>query len=326
MGNSVKNHAVIGAFVVGAITLVVAAVVVFGGGKLFRDTNRFVVFFEGSVKGLNVGAPVTFRGVKIGHVMDISLSANPKTLEFCIPVVIEIDRGRIERTSEIEHRTPEDVVQQLIDEGLRAKLDIQSIITGQLLINMELLPDEPKHLLGVHHQYMELPTVPNAFERISRQFENLPFEEIVDKALASLRAFETLMSHPALPEMIQRLNEVSRNLVTLTESLNQRAEPLADSFQEMAGQGDTAMKRITSVAERIGHAADAMAHLVEDVRPAVTGTEKVMANVAKMTDPAAVERHELNAMLRELSEAARAVRVLAEYLERHPEALIRGKR
>ena len=119
MSDSGRNQAVIGAFVVGAVVLAVVGVIVFGSGKMFQEVDKFVLYFEGSVKGLNVGAPVTFRGVKIGSVTGISLRANPENLEVRIPVVIEIERDRIERTVDMPKGGPEGL-QRLIDKGLRA--------------------------------------------------------------------------------------------------------------------------------------------------------------------------------------------------------------
>ena len=107
MSDSGRNQAVIGAFVVGAVVLAVVGVIVFGSGKMFQEVDKYVLYFEGSVKGLNVGAPVTFRGVKIGSVTGISLRANPENLEVRIPVVIEIEKGRIERTVDMPIGGPE---------------------------------------------------------------------------------------------------------------------------------------------------------------------------------------------------------------------------
>jgi hypothetical protein len=147
MSDSGKNQAVIGAFVVGAVVLAIIGVIVFGSGKMFQKVNLFVMYFEGSVKGLNIGAPVTFRGVKIGSVVDITLRADPKKMEFRIPVVMETEKGKIEKTAEFKG-SDEAALKKLIDLGLRARLDMQSMVTGQLLINLEMLPDEPARLSG----------------------------------------------------------------------------------------------------------------------------------------------------------------------------------
>src|SRR5512143_1986566 len=89
------NKTLIGAFVVGAIALIIAGVVIFGSGKLFAPVRKFVMVFAGSVKGLNVGSAVIFRGVKIGAVTDIQLRVDPKNMTAVIPVYVEIDPRKI---------------------------------------------------------------------------------------------------------------------------------------------------------------------------------------------------------------------------------------
>jgi paraquat-inducible protein B len=335
MSDSGRNQAVIGAFVIGAVVLAVVGVIVFGSGKMFQEVDKFVLYFEGSVKGLHVGAPVTFRGVKIGSVTGISLRANPENWEVRIPVVIEIERDRIERTVDMPESGPEGV-KRLIEKGLRAKLDLQSMVTGQLLVNMEFLPDEPARFSGLKHRDMEIPTVPTTFERLAKKLEDLPISDIMNKASASLTALEQFLENPALMEMINHLNQASANAQTFTADLNKQVPPLVDSFQRVADHADQlvlnvndqvqpvtkdarqTLKSVDTTAGKIGHAADAFTDLS-------TGTQPVVANVASMTGPNSTERRELNSMLKELSEAARSIRVFTSYLERHPEALITGK-
>jgi paraquat-inducible protein B len=342
MSDSGRNQAVIGAFVVGAVVLAVVGVIVFGSGKMFQEVDKFVLYFEGSVKGLNVGAPVTFRGVKIGSVTGISLRANPENLEVRIPVVIEIERDRIERTVDMPKVGPEGL-QRMIDMGLRGILDLQSIVTGQLLVNLEFLPDEPARLVGINPRYMEIPTIPTTFERLAKKLENLPIEEIVNKFSASLTALEDFLQNPALVEMVNHLNQASANAEKLTADLNFQAPQLLDSFQRiadhadqlilnvnaqvepLAGQADHALSGVDSAAARIGHAADAVAQLSTGTQPAIDNAGQAFANVADLTDANSKERAEMRNMLKELSEAARSIRVWSSYLERHPEALITGK-
>ncbi|BBO92331.1 MlaD family protein [Desulfosarcina ovata] len=339
MNDTLRNQSVIGAFVVGAVLLAVVGVIVLGSGKLFQDVEKFVLYFEGSVKGLNVGAPVTFRGVKIGSVTAITISTNPTTLEVRISVMIEIEKARIDRTVEMPDAGSEDI-KLLIEKGLRAKLDLQSMVTGQLQINLEFLPDEPARLSGFKHQYMEIPTVPTTFERFARKFERLPIEDMVNTASSSLQALEKLLNNPALPEMVSRLSQISANLENWTANLGQRTTPLVDSLQliadhadqlilhidsrlqPLARDADQALSSVKTAAEKMGRAADEFTDLAEGAQPTI---DQTLANVADLTSANSRERNELRNVLKELSEAARSIRLLASYLERHPEALITGK-
>ncbi|PLX52251.1 MAG: hypothetical protein C0612_02975, partial [Desulfobulbaceae bacterium] len=129
------NKIAIGGFVVGGIGLAVLALLVFGSGKFFQQKSMQVLFFEGSVKGLSVGAPVKFRGVDIGEVKNIELTINPNNLEFYVPVYVQIFRNRIsilggKRVGQFDN---EEVVDALVTKmGLRAQLKMQSLLTGQL--------------------------------------------------------------------------------------------------------------------------------------------------------------------------------------------------
>ncbi len=342
MSNSGKNQAVIGAFVVGAVVLAVVGVIVFGSGKMFQKVNRYVMFFEGSVKGLNIGAPVTFRGVKIGSVVEITLRVNPENLKFRIPVVIEINKGKIEKTAEVT-ASNEAALRRLIDRGLRARLDMQSMVTGQLLINLEMLSAEPKRLSGIAQKYMEIPTIPSSFERFAKSIESLPIQEVMDKTSASLTALEAFLENPALTESVNHINRAAANAEQLTAALDQKITPLVDSFQRvadhadqlilnvnaqvepLAGDANRTLHSVDNAADRVSHAANAFADLSTGAQPTIDNVGQAFANVADLTDANSKERAELRSVLKELSEAVRSIRVWSSYLERHPEALIQGK-
>ena len=342
MSDTKRNQAVIGLFVVGAVVLLVIGLIVFGSGRLFEKTDKFVLYFDGSVKGLNVGAPVTFRGVKIGSVTDISVHANPKNMEVRIPVTIETPRDRVESTMEMAGSDSQ-AITRLIENGLRAKLDLQSMVTGQLQINLEFLPDEPVRLSGIKNKYPEIPTVPTVLHRLAKKMEGLPLEEMVLNASSALESLKTLLTNPALPEMINRLGQATTNIKDFTAKVDQRTIPLMESLQRIADHADQLVLDVNArikplagdaeqvlgsgktAADRVGAAADALAQLTQGAQPAIDNAGQMFANVAEMTDTNAKERYELRNTLKELSEAARSLRVLTQYLERHPEALITGK-
>ena len=228
------NKTLIGAFVVGAVILLILSLVVFGSGKFFSRTIKYVLFFEGSVKGLAIGAPVTFKGVKIGTVKDITLVYDPHIRFAFIPVIIETEPDRIKGAPLNRDRKN---LQFLIDTGLRAQLEIQSFLTGQLAVTLDFFPDKPARLLGLIKDYPEIPTIPSPLGELQKNIGDIPVKEI------SLD----------LQESMHSLN------IALKES-----------------------------------------------------RETIIFDVENT--------------LREVAEAARSVRLLAEHLEQHPEALIKGKK
>ena len=162
------NPAIIGGFVIGAIILSILALLAFAGGKLFRDTDTLVTYFDGSLRGLRVGANVTFRGVKVGEVVDVSVTTDASTLEFSIPVIIEIDKDKFVVVDDAQKPDDSDGdLQDLIEKGLRAQLNVQSMVTGLLEIEMDFFPDtEAVYRNKWLAEYRELPTVPSTAQQL----------------------------------------------------------------------------------------------------------------------------------------------------------------
>src|SRR5882672_2842173 len=166
MGSKI-SPTTIGAFVVGAIVLVVAGALLFGGGKFFTEKLPYVLFFESSVEGLNVGAPVIFRGVQVGQVTAISAIADPQTFDVRIRVQIELVRGVIKVGEEDQRfKDQRKGVEGLIQKGARASLRMQSFVTGLLYVALDFHPDTPIRLLGLDPTVPELPTIPSDMDQL----------------------------------------------------------------------------------------------------------------------------------------------------------------
>ena len=152
------SKTVIGVFVVSSIAMLIVGVIVFGSGDIFKKTLKYVMFFEDSVKGLSVGAPVIWHGVEVGSVSSIVLRANTKKLTINIPVVIEMDPKRMEIEGSMA-KDPRERLKKMIDKGFRARMALQSIVTGSSLIEIDFLPGTPVHLTGLDPRYPEIPTL-----------------------------------------------------------------------------------------------------------------------------------------------------------------------
>jgi phospholipid/cholesterol/gamma-HCH transport system substrate-binding protein len=161
------NPKAVGGFVIGAVLLAVIAVIVFGSGRIFQERSQIVAFFSGSLQGLRAGAPVQFRGVDIGTVTDIYVQLNPDTLDFLIPVILEVDldhvRGLEEARTKGENRADE-----LIKMGLRAQLNPQSLVTGQQTVQLVLRPDTPVNLVETDLPYQQIPTIPSQMAQMEQ--------------------------------------------------------------------------------------------------------------------------------------------------------------
>jgi len=195
------NRMMIGGFVVLAVIIMAASLVVFGSGKFFKKTNKYILYFDESVKGLSVGAPVLFQGVQVGSVTSITLQADFVTMKTQIPVFIEIepDRWKV-RTGERNYRK---VAAKLIEMGLRAQLITQSFITGQLMIELDFYPKStlcyaPAIIDKDYEDYVVIPTCKSTSERLAQALGDLDLKGIEKHLLSVLANVDRLVSSPDL--------------------------------------------------------------------------------------------------------------------------------
>jgi paraquat-inducible protein B len=338
------SKTLIGAFVLGAVALVFGAVVVLGSGKLFRDTREVVMFFDGSVAGLNVGAPVTFRGVTIGQVTTIAIVYESGQKEFRVPVTAELYPDRIVRLGP----TRGTKLAQLIEDGLRAQLQLQSLITGQLSIQLSFMPDTPPGFTGPEKagrgaRVDEIPTVPTPLQRIEQSFQQIPLDEVVRDARDTLASIRDILTSPAIPEIIANLQEVSRNAAGLTRSIDGRllttTMQLDLALKDIRALVDKANRQITPLAGAIEEIRSLAGNLNRQVEPVAAEIRRTMAelnatlqqsqqtfaNLSTMTGQDAEFRYNLEVLMTELSAAARSLRAFSDYLDRNPGSLLRGK-
>ena len=323
------NKKAIGAFVLAALALAVVAIVVFGSGKFFVKRKQFVAFFQGSVKGLRVGAPVVFRGVKIGEVTKMMIyadRADPSKRSFEIPVILEIEEDNV-RSIGPEVKDEKEYTQALIKSGIRAQLEMQSLVTGQLMINLDFFPDTPVRLVGtqkidIARGVTELPTIQTAIQKLGKTLEEIPIGEVVDSVNKSLKAIEALVTSEELTKSLHYFKQTMKAIRDLARHLDEKIDPLATDLGQTMKDAQRLLRNVDSQVDplvvRIKNSADAARRAVKEV-------ESAFANIAALTAKGSEERKQIDRTLKEFQAAARSIRLWAEYLERHPEALIRGK-
>jgi len=313
------NPAAIGAFVVGAVALTVVAVLVLGSGKLFKKTTRVVCFFTGDVMGLNVGAPVKFKGVDVGSVAEVRLRISEQTgvptaetvkEGLRIPVIIDLDNDKVTQEG-VDRRLDVERVKQLIQLGLRAQLVSQSLVTGLLLVKLDFNPDVPPvFVLPRDSELIEIPTMPTSLQQIQaaaqdvvRRLENIDLERLVGAATGALESVQRLTDSSALKAAVDDLPETvatakaalasARDLMTRVDA---EQGPLLQSLRGTSQRASVALDHAAATFESVG------------------------AMIAP-TAPLAVD---LSATLQELTMAAHSVRLLADTLDRNPSVIVRG--
>jgi len=223
------NKTVIGLFVVGGLVLLMIGILVFGSGLLFKRTIKFVLYFDGSIKGLSIGAPVMFRGVSIGAVKDISLIYDTKVGTIMLPVIVEIEQDRIKGAPNFGEWGGD---KKMIELGLRGKLEILNFLTSQLMISFDFYPDKPAQLRGILKTYPELPTLPISPD-IFELMNQIPIKEIAKNLEATVKGLNLLVNSSDLQKsfyelrnILQETKQTMRSLRLLSEYLEQHPEAI----------------------------------------------------------------------------------------------------
>lgn len=326
------NRMMIGGFVVIAVIILAASLVIFGSGKFFKKTEDFVMYFDGSIKGLDVGSLVLFQGVQIGIVKSIVLRADVKLQTVEKPVVIEIEPDKFQLEEDQEHRGPDESLPDLIDRGLRAVLANQSFITGQLMIELDFFPDTPVNLKNIDKDYLEIPTIPSTTERLAQTLQKLDLDGMQDNLANTLAGIDSFVNNSDLKASISELKGVMTDVRRLVQNLDAKVDPLAESLD--ATLGDT-RKLVNNVDGQVQPTAHNINRTVEDFGKLARDADARLGSLANSLDqtlssvrgvmsddaPMIVE---LENTLREISAASRSIRQLANTLDQQPEALIQG--
>lgn len=341
----------IGAFVFGAIALIVAGLVLFGSGKFLKKTYAYELFFEGSVKGLQVGAPVVFRGVKIGQVTDITMHLNPSDLSVLIPVYVEIDAGTFikkEQVASLNNDTDQyKYMKALIEKGLRAQLQMQSFVTGQLVISLDFYPGKPLNLAGTENRYPEIPTVPSGLEEALKKFEDLPLAEIAERLRNALIGIEKIVNSPDMQASVVTLHTLLNGLDKLVKDMNAQVVPLVSNIDKLVKDVNVQVVPLSTSVQKASDAAYAafsqaektltfqegvpgqVAGSIKDTlasaRTTLQETQKAVLSIENLVGQNGQLGYQAGKALEDISSLSRSLRSLADYIERHPETFIKGK-
>jgi paraquat-inducible protein B len=304
------NPAAVGGFVLGAMALAVAGVVFFGGGSFFADTERYVIFFDGSVNGLQVGSPVKLVGVPIGEVIQVRAIADVEDWQVYTETIVQIDRARFARRGKIIGGSLKRA-EQLVGEGARARLDLQSFITGQLYVSLDILPDTEVNLKGGDTRYPEIPAIPSrsqelegAFREVMAKLKDVDLEKLFANVESAVAGLDRLINESKLDEAIANLDatlEEAHSAVAdarhLMQSLDNRIDPVSTS---------------------------AMAAL-DETRATMSQARSTLASVDGLVEPGSPNAYEMSMALKEVTAAARAIRLLATFLEENPNSVVFGR-
>ena len=313
-----QSTVAIGAFVVGALLIAVTTVIFALGTGFGAERSKVVMVFEGSVKGLSVGAPVALRGVQIGQVTDIELILDSETVELIMLVEAEFRSENVRRTG----TSTESLTEELISRGLRAQLNTQSLLTGLLYIQLDFHPHSKAVFADIDSPYLQIPTIPTELERLQRKLESIDFAKVagdLEATAAGLNTFVSSEGFQALPTDLQA------TLASVTELGDLLKLQVASTGQKLDTVLDGAAVTVDTANAELPKLAVLVNRNLEVLEEAILAFETGMREVEGLVEHDSTTVYELNRALKELSQAGRALQLLAKTLEEQPDALIRGR-
>jgi paraquat-inducible protein B len=321
---SARTHPrLVGAFVLGAIALVLGAVLLLSGRDWMERRERFSVYFPGSIRGLNRGAPVTFRGIKVGEVAEVTaLATGQASPPIQIEVVIELVGNVIEAppgiTPPFSALSGPDLAKEFAARGFRGRLMSQSLLTGQKYIDFDIRPEEPGRILGIRPRYPELPTTPTAMEKLGDKAEDfmdkladLPLDQMLENFRKTLESARKLLDSPDLHGTLAGARKATEKVPPALEDVR---AAVADAQRLMDTLGGETRSTAAEARETIRTAREALDR--------VETTLKTLETTLAGTDEARVRAAQT---MEELDRTLKALRNLVDYVQTHPEAVVLGK-
>jgi paraquat-inducible protein B len=316
----------VGAFVVGGVALLIGGILTFGSMQFFKSQITAVMYFEEDLTGLDPGAAVTFKGVQIGTVSDIALRFNTDTKAFSSPVVVQLepDRFRVEGSRpKLGSNLP-----YFVEQGLRGRLASQSVLTGKRLIELSFRPDTPVRLSGIGARHAEIPTIPSQMEALQagiegllKKFDETPLPELINDLRLTAQTLTLLISRidtDRVSTVAQDASEALRRGRKVLENLDERIDAIAP-------HGEAAIKNASQLFQDLRQAGARVGPLLAGMQRAAERADRLLVDAAGVIEPGSPTHRELMAMMREISGAARSMRILTDELDRNPNSLLFGK-
>ena len=325
------NPVLVGSFVLGALGLIIAAIIILGNIKLKDNRLRCIAYFTGSLYGLDIGAPVTFRGVAIGRVSQIRILYDDAQKNYAIPVYIDIEQTPLDSDlgTSWEQDSVRKVMGQLIENGLRAQLKISSLLTSKLYIDLAFQPGTMLRLRHKDDKLFEIPTLPSGLEQITQKLEKLPLDEILNKTASALDGINSIINSEetrrALKSLDSTLNRLDILLGDMDEHIPGVLNELKSGLTNIATLSATATTVLKTTDKEIPVISNELQKLLVSLDKAAGSAVKSLNNLDQLTANDSNFSFQVIASLREIEKAAVSIKQLTDYLQQYPNALVFGQ-
>lgn len=331
----------IGIFVVLSVVLFTTGIVLFGGVKYFEKENLVIAYFDDSLKGLSVGAPVTYRGVTIGQVKEIKIHIienGHSEHKVIIPIIIALNGGQdlVVMGPKAQSKPEVDVfLESMCKQGLRAKLKTISLVTGKRYIDLAIYKDSVPVYRDKGEKYLEIPTLPSDILQAQKIIENMDFGKLYTKVLGTFESLDTLsksLSSAMTPEKTKLLMD---DFSQITTKLNMILEQLNAGIGPILGKVSSGIDNINTT---VDNADKVLATLDSTLQPLKTDFGKSLQNLddtllqanqllnqaERTLQPSSPLYHRMSETLHQFEQTSKAIQKLSDFISRNPESLIFG--
>lgn len=301
--------AVVGGFVLGAVLIGLVAALVLGSTHWFTPTVRVMVIFRNSVAGLTAGSPVTFRGVTIGKVASIRVRVKGREHAPFIQVYLELEPDQLSWTNGTATNVQAEL-EAAVTDGLRAQLSSQSLVTGELGVDLDYYPKASPASVDSADAGLQIPSIASDLQQFKDQVRNMNLPEIANEARHALGSLQHIAD-----TLDARIGPVSDSLqATLKASTAAVNELELRSAHTLAG-----IDRLASASEaKITKDGDELDQLLQSAQRTTAQTEALATSLNDLTAPRSPMRDDLEAALRDLAASSSSLRTFARELERNP--------
>ena len=332
--NNKANPVVIGAFVVSALAVLIIALTAFGAAKFFEKTESAICYFRDSVNGLEVGAPVKYKGVTIGKVNNILIFQAPQNpRKSLIAAKLSLDTTTIRKRSMggEKPKDPKEQMQKQIEDGLRAKLKFQSVVTGMLYVELDYLEENKPYrlhkIINDDENAIEIPVEESGISDTIKMMEDTLKEVAQIDFKGISQNLNSLLKNSSDKIAQLDVKAINQNLVQTLENANAileqaKNENLAGELKEAVAQAKSALE--ASQGAISGLSADAQ-KTMQKANAVMDSAGKFMENANAIVSPNSPFLYDISIFLKNISSAANSIKALADFLDRNPNALLTGR-
>lgn len=331
----------IGSFVIVALILFMTAIVIFSGAQFFSVENLVITYFEGSLQGLSVGAPVTYRGVTVGHVKEIKIHIHAnehQNQELIIPVLISLNAGKtliVNGTDTYDETNVNEFLQDMCEHGLRAKLKLQSLVTGKRYIDLAFYENTPAVFRDPAGKYFEIPTLPSEIQQFTRMVENIDLGDAYNKVINTLDSLEKLatdlsgaLSAPTTTTLVNNLSSATVSLDSILSQIDSELSPILKKvdggLDKINGLANHADQMVSSLDNQLKPVVTEMTNTLSSIDATLQQANTFFAQAEETIQPDSPLYYRLTEAMYQLEKTAKSMEKLSNFIHRNPDTLIFG--